>query len=151
MIRPPISLAIPLAVVALSTAAALAGPASIARAQVLVHERITIRVPRMSTAPIQRIVSPRRDWKERKGPKCLDIGIIAAAAIAVPTAIDLLLDDGRWMRARLARDCRSAAFYSGLYIRPGRDGAICADRDAIRVRSGATCPIESFKRLEPRD
>ncbi len=142
--------AIPVSILALAAAAALADPPAPARAQVLVHERITIRVPRMSTAPIQRIVSPRRDWKEHKGPQCLGIGDVAAAALAVPAAVDLLLVDGRWIRAKLEGDCRSADFYSGLYIRPGPDGRLCADRDAIRVRSGAKCQIDTFKLLKPR-
>ncbi|MFS0773301.1 hypothetical protein [Sphingomonas sp. 1P08PE] len=142
--------AFPVSLIALSAAAVLGEAPEGARAQVLIHERITIRVPRMSTAPIQRIVSPRSDWKEHKAPKCLGMGAIAAAAIAVPAAVDLLLVDGRWMRARLAGDCRSADFYSGLYIRPGPDGQVCADRDAIRVRSGARCQIDTFKLLKPR-
>ena len=76
--------------------------------------------------------------------------MIVAAAIAVPAAVDFLLADGRWMRARLEGDCRSADFYSGLYIRPGPDGQVCADRDPIRIRSGAKCQINTFKLLKPK-
>ncbi|MDP1028068.1 hypothetical protein Q5H91_12665 [Sphingomonas sp. KR1UV-12] len=145
--------AIPVSILALSAAAVLADlpdAAGAQVAQVTIHERITIRVPRMSPAPLQRVVAPRRDWKEHKGPKCLPMGAIAAAAIAVPAAVDLLLVDGRWVRARLEGDCRSADFYAGLYIRPGPDGQLCADRDAIRIRSGAKCQVDTFKLLTPR-
>ena len=31
---------------------------------------------------------------------------------------------------------------------PAADGKICADRDAIRARSGVSCPIDSFKVLK---
>ena len=116
--------------------------------QVTIHERIVIRVPR-SVAPYSPSPPPT-GWRERKGPKCLATGDIAAAAIAAPAAVDLLLIDGRRVRARLDRECRSADFYSGLYIRPGADGRICADRDAIRVRSGAACAIDDFRLLRGR-
>jgi hypothetical protein len=138
--------AIPASAVALSAAAMLIdSPGS---AQVVIHERITIRVPRM--APLQRIVSPQSDWKEQKGPKCLGMGQMVAAAITAPAAVDLLLNDGRWMRAKLEGDCRSVDFYSGLYMRPGNDGQICAKREAIRIRSGAKCMIEAFRLLKAR-
>ncbi len=134
----------------LALAAIVAGFDSAGDAQIVVHERITIRVPRMTGAPLQRVVSPQRDWKEHKGPKCLGVNEMVAAAITEPAAVDLLTADGHWMRARLDGDCRSADFYAGLYIRPGADGRICAGRDAIRVRSGGRCPIDSFRRLAPR-
>jgi hypothetical protein len=65
--------------------------------------------------------------------------------------VDLILIDGERLRAKIGGgDCRSLDYYSGFYIRPGRDGQVCADRDALRVRSGATCQIESFKTLTPK-
>ncbi|GGB21971.1 hypothetical protein GCM10011380_09420 [Sphingomonas metalli] len=142
--------ALPLSILSLASTAMAFADLPDASAQVTIHERITIRVPRMVAAPIQRIVAPRRDWKERKGPKCLGMTQLAAAAITSTSAIDLLLADGRWMRARLDGDCRSADFYSGLYLRPGSDGQICAKRDVIRIRSGAKCAIEAFRTLQPR-
>lgn len=149
MVRLAIPASIPVSILALSVPAPL--PDSRGEAQMVIHERITIRVPRMATiAPLQRVVSPQRDWKEQKGPKCMGAGLMAAAAITAPGAVDLLLVDGRWMRARLDGDCRSADFYSGLYVRPGPDGQVCAKRDAIRIRSGAKCQIEAFRMLRPR-
>lgn len=140
-------------------ALALAAPMALSAAepqvtvgQITIHERIVVRVPRARPAyPVGGApVPPPASWHEKKGPKCLGIGEIAAAAIVAPAAVDLLLVDGRRVRARLERDCRSADFYSGLYIRPGPDGRICADRDAIRVRSGATCEIDDFRLLAAR-
>ncbi len=146
--------AIPTALLALSIPvglAALAGPSTPATAQLVIHERITVRVPRIPTAAaISRPAPVASRWKEKKGPSCIDIGEVAGAVIAVPASVDLLLDDGRWMRARLDGDCRSADFYAGLYIRPGPDGRLCADRDVIRVRSGAKCAIDAFKLLVAR-
>jgi hypothetical protein len=148
MFRP----AIPAALLGLSVPAALAvmaGPSTPADAQLVIHERITIRVPRIPTI-VSRPAPVASRWKEKKGPSCLDIGSVAGAVIAVPASVDLLLDDGRWMRARLDGDCRSADFYTGLYIRPGPDGRLCAERDVIRIRSGAKCAIDAFKLLVAR-
>lgn len=145
--------AIPTSLLALSApfAVTMIEPVRPAGAQMVIHERITIRVPRMPVAaPLSRPKPGKGGWKEKKGPDCLDIGAVGAATIAAPNSVDLLMGDGRWMRARLERDCRSVDFYSGLYIRPGRDGRICADRDAIRVRSGGQCQIDSFKLLVAR-
>jgi hypothetical protein len=143
---------LPAALLGLSVPAALAvmaGPSTPADAQLVIHERITIRVPRIPAA-ISRPAPVASRWKEKKGPACLDIREVAGAVIAVPASVDLLLGDGRWMRARLDGDCRSADFYTGLYIRPGPDGRLCADRDAIRIRSGAKCAIDAFKLLVAR-
>jgi hypothetical protein len=110
-----------------------------------IHERIVIRVPRTGIAP----VSPIR-WKEHKAPSCLKLAEVAAATIAAPASVDLLMSDGRRIRAHLDGDCRSADFYSGFYVRPGSDGKLCADRDAIRIRSGAACEIDTFKLLRQK-
>lgn len=137
---------------------ALAAPSATAVAeppltitQLTIHERIVIRVPRARVpAPTGRITFAPAGWKEGKGPKCLSPREFAAVAITAPAAVDLLMIDGRRMRAKFGRDCRSADFYSGLYIRPGVDGQVCADRDAFRVRSGARCEIDDFKVLTPK-
>lgn len=116
------------------------------RPQVTIYRQsIVIRVPRMApmrAAPIA--------WKEKKGPKCLDPHDLAGATVTTSAAVDLLLVDGRRMRARLGEECRSADFYRGLYLKPGADGRVCADRDAFRIRSGARCPIDEFRTLSPK-
>ena len=120
-----------------------AGDAVAQQPQVTIYrQRIVIRVPRMS--PVRVVPA---EWKEKKGPKCVAPRELAGAMIAGPTAVDLLMTDGRRMRARLDKDCRSADFYSGLYLKPGPDGQVCADRDAFRVRSGTRCQIHDFRQL----
>ena len=138
---------LPLTLCALALPATLAGDAAVAqRPQVTFYrQRIVIRVPRMS--PVRTATA---EWKEKKGPKCLPPQELAGAMIAGPAAVDLLMTDGRRMRARLDKDCRGMNFYSGLYLKPGPDGQVCADRDAFRVRSGATCPIGRFRMLEQK-
>ncbi len=151
-----------------ATLLALAGPAAAAMrdmppsdrapktvriAQVSIHERIIIRVPRMSTIQqraLSRTVEPPIKWKEHKGPKCVAVGEIAGAMLNQEGAVDLLMDDGTRLRARLDGDCKPLDYYSGFYLKPAADGMICKDRDAIRMRSGARCEIEGFKSLRAK-
>ncbi len=122
-------------------------------AQVSIHERIIIRVPRMSRMPARtptRTYAPPREWKEHKGPKCIAVDEIAGAMLNKDGAVDLVMDDTTRLRARLDGDCKPLDYYSGFYLRPGADGMICKDRDAIRMRSGARCEIEGFKSLRAK-
>ena len=147
-----------------ATLLALAGPAAAAMrdmpsprpaldgvqiAQLSIHERIIIRVPRMSRPPA-RAIAPRIEWKEHKGPKCIAVAAIAGAMLNREGAVDLVMDDTTRLRARLDGDCKPLDYYSGFYLKPGPDGMICKDRDAIRMRSGARCEIKGFKSLRAK-
>lgn len=120
-------------------------------AQLTIHERIIIRVPRLSgpiTAADVRASQPTPvRWKEKKGPKCVGAQTMAGALISAPNQVDLVLIGGKRLRAKLDGDCKPLDFYSGFYLRPSADGMICGGRDAIRVRSGASCGIDGFKTL----
>jgi hypothetical protein len=121
--------------------------------QMTIHERVIIRVPRVAMpvpAPVGRVALDMPmpvKWKEKKGPKCLAVAELAGAMVSRNGTIDIALTTGKRMRAVLREDCQPLDAYSGFYIRPGADGKVCADRDAIRARSGATCPIDTFKSL----
>lgn len=144
MFRPATLLLVPLL---LGAAPAPPEPSLLDPQMTILHQRITFRVPRMTVAAA-RAAPPR--WKERKGPRCIQPEDLAGAVVAAPAVVDLLMVDGSRMRAKLDHDCRSADFYSGLYLKPGADGRVCADRDAFRVRSGARCEIDDFRRLALR-
>ena len=142
-----------LAVLLLTTAGALDGAderpgAGVAYAQLQIHQRVIVRVP---TRDESRPPPPKasRRWKERKGPECIAASDLAGAAVNGADSVDLLLRGGRRLRARLARDCLALDFYSGFYLRPGRDGQICEDRDALHARSGGKCQIDRFRTLVP--
>ncbi|MEG3163021.1 hypothetical protein U1701_00265 [Sphingomonas sp. PB2P19] len=111
-----------------------------------IHQRIVIRVPRLlrTNRPAD---ESRPAWKEHKGPKCVAVADIAGAVLGTPGVVDLMMDNGTRLRAKLDHDCKPLDYYSGFYIRPAADGLVCEDRDAIRMRSGATCEIEGFKSL----
>ena len=110
-------------------------------AQLTFREQVIIRLPSRQPAP-----EPMR-WKEKDGPKCIPADALAGAQIS-REGVDLLLRGGKRLRARLGR-CPPLDYYSGFYIRPGRDGRVCEDRDAIRVRSGGSCEIDQFRQLVP--
>ena len=110
-------------------------------AQLSFREQIIIRLPSRQPPP-----QPMR-WKEKSGPKCIPADALAGAQIS-SEGVDLLLRGGKRVRARLGR-CPPLDYYSGFYIRPGRDGRVCEDRDAIRVRSGGSCEIQEFRQLVP--
>ncbi len=119
-------------------------------AQLTVHQRIIIRIPRMpfTRAPVE--ASQPLRWVEKKGPKCVAMEDLVGAAISAPDSIDLMIDDGSRIRARLDDDCPPLDYYSSYYLKPTPDGMVCRNRDAIRSRSGGSCQIEEFKRLEAR-
>ena len=154
MIHPAIpatllALAGPAAAAALRDTPTRPAPARIQVAQISIHERVIIRVPRMSRMPM-RTVDRTIEWKEHKGPKCVAVAEIAGAMLNKDGAVDLLMDDQTRLRARLDGDCMPLDYYSGFYLKPGPDGMVCRDRDAIRMRSGARCEIDGFKSLRPK-
>jgi hypothetical protein len=117
--------------------------APIVLAQLTIQQRVIIRVPTQPPA----IVPPVR-WRERDGPKCIEASTLAGAQVS-PDGVDLLLRGGSRLRAKLASECPALNYYSGFYIRPGRDGRVCADRDTIRTRAGGQCEIDRFRSLVP--
>ena len=101
-----------------------------------VHQRIIIRIPRLfGRAPVSP-VDPVR-WTEKKGPQCVAMSALDGAVVTGSQSIDLMLEGGDRLRAKLDDDCPPLDFYSGFYLKPTPDGMVCADRDAIRSRSGA--------------
>lgn len=129
----------------LAQADAPAGASTLQLAQVIVRERVIVRVP-TRTSPDQR---PMR-WKEKDGPKCMPLQGVAGAALIDPETVDFILQGGQRLRARLEDSCPALDYYNGFYLRPGEDGMICADRDAIHARSGGECQINRFRKLVPK-
>lgn len=119
-------------------------------AQLTIEQRVIIRVPmaKSGRAPARPAPEARSAWKEKKGPRCIALRSIRSANIIMDNAIDLLLADNHRYRARLERGCHSMGFYSGFYVEPDDDGSLCSGRDELQARSGASCVIDSFRRLE---
>lgn len=108
---------------------------------VVVEGQIILRVP--VRPPPRRI-----QWLERDGPRCIASGAIRGAFLSGTDHVDFLMAGRRLFRAQLADDCPALDFYEGFYLN-SEDQRICASRDAIRSRVGATCRIERFSRLVP--
>lgn len=148
----------------------LAGPVAARRldppvdfAQMTIEQRVIIRVPMMrpgmpppppdmrgrSQADAPPPPPPPMKWIERKGPRCVQLMQLRAASITSSQGVDLMMRDATRLRARLGRECRPEDLYSGFYIQPHSDGTLCAGRDRLLARSGASCPISDFRRLVP--
>jgi hypothetical protein len=131
----------------LAQASAPATSAPLQYAQVIIRERVIVRVP---TRP-----GPNRDrrpmrWKEKDGPKCMPLEGIAGAALIDPETVDFIVQGGPRLRVELESSCPALDYYNGFYLRPGEDGLICAGRDAIHARSGGECQIKRFRKLVPK-
>jgi hypothetical protein len=117
-------------------------------AQFTYRERIVIRIPRLP-APTRREAEVT-DWQEHKAPKCVLAANLASAAITPAGDVDLIVTDGRRLRAKLDDDCPTLNFYAGFYLKRAEDGMLCAKRDALRSRSGARCEITRFRLLKAK-
>lgn len=113
--------------------------------QVIIRNQIIIRTIRIGPPPSAS--SMNMEWKERKGPKCVQSQAISGAAQLSQRSVDLLLRNGSRIRARLASSCPALDYYDGFYITPGKDGLICADRESVRSRAGGECEIDVFRAL----
>jgi hypothetical protein len=114
-------------------------------AQVIIRNQIIIRTIRIGPPPSAS--SMNMEWKEQKGPKCVQPQAISGAAQVSQRSVDLLLRNGSRIRARLASSCPALDYYDGFYITPGKDGLICSDRESVRSRAGGECEIDSFRAL----
>jgi hypothetical protein len=111
--------------------------------RVAVRDEIVMRVPVVRP----HIAWPVR-WVEKKGPKCIRGTSVVAAALADENSIDFLMRDRRRIRAKMDSDCPALDFYGGFYLQP-EDDRICARREEIRNRMGASCRIDRFRVMVP--
>lgn len=132
-------------------------------AQMTIRERIVIRIPRVRPAPAPaaqaRALAPAAAaaaapatpvWIEKRAADCIPVTAVTGASVDRSGAVDLIVEDGRRLRAKLDDDCPTLDFYSGFYFKRTTDGRICAKRDVLRSRSGAHCAITGFRTLTAR-
>ncbi len=122
-------------------------------AQVRIQQHIVIRVPRPD--PVRRISAPPPAplppiaWVEKRTDDCVSVDALSGAAIIRSDSVDLVLSGGRRVRAKLGSECPALDFYAGFYVKPNKDGKVCAKRDVFRSRAGGECRIRSFRALTP--
>ena len=112
--------------------------------RVVVQDQVIISIP---VRPRNRS-SQRFEWKEEKGPKCVRSERIAGAMLSGPSSIDFVMRDRTRVRALMDDECPALDFYRGFYLQPD-DERICAKREMIQNRVGASCRIERFRSLVP--
>lgn len=111
--------------------------------RVVIQDEVILRIP------VRPRVSRRIEWEEKKGPKCIPADRIAGAMLSGPSSIDFLMRGGRRLRAVMDDECPALDFYKGFYFQLG-DERICAKRESIQNRVGASCRIERFRTLVPK-
>jgi len=146
--------AIPAALLLLLAAPAAPAAAPMLEGQLLFHQHIVIRIPRMPSAqpmtpPEPPLPSSR--LREENGPQCIASDDLIAATIPTDDRVDIMMRGGERLRIRLDKRCRTLDYYTGFYVTAGHDGMVCARRDSIRTRSGDDCGIDKFRRLVPGD
>ncbi|WP_370184022.1 hypothetical protein [Alteriqipengyuania sp.] len=121
--------------------------------QVRIRQQITIRVSprRPNTRELVanwREVLPQR-YEQRKIGKCVPARSVVGVQTVSSRDLVLYLSDSRMIRAQLRKSCNARDFYLGFMVEPNEDGNICAGRDTLRARTGATCKIEAIRQLVP--
>ena len=131
-----------ISLLAAAAPAASAADGGVQFAQLIIRERLVVRVPASR-------VPPTTKWKEKRAPKCMSAEGLAGAAIVEQDSIDMIARGGQRFRVQLASACPGIDFYRGFYLVPSADRMICAGRDAIHARSGGKCQIRRFRKLVP--
>lgn len=119
----------------------------LAQSSVTIRQSFIVRVPIPARRPGAVPSSGR--WKLKKGPRCVAMTDVAGAQLTGPDSVDMIFRGGARIRAELEDACPALDYYNGFYLRPGSDGMVCADRDAIHARSGGECQIERFRKAVP--
>lgn len=114
-----------------------------------VVRRMVIRDEIVLRIPVRRRLIPPIEWREKKGPKCIASADIAGAMLSGASSIDFVMHDRRRVRAEIESACPALDFYDGFYMQPD-DERICAGRETVRSRVGASCRIDRFRRLVPK-
>lgn len=124
-----------------------------AQRQVRIEQHVIIRITPRSRSTRDEMFGPplRGDdpprYKEKKIDKCLPIDGIAGIAPGEENRLLLFMRDHQVLSAALERACDPAAFYLGAYVERSTDGKLCAGRDTIRSRTGATCRLSRISKL----
>lgn len=88
---------------------------------------------------------------EGKTRDCVKMETIRGFSVNRGNSVDLMLNDGKAMRVKLAKDCQALGFYSGFYVKAQPDKKMCAGRDSIRSRAGKLCSVDELRSLVSPD
>jgi hypothetical protein len=115
----------------------------------LQQQHVTIHVPRITVTSTTIIVRQPRlpPVTEKKASDCVKLEKIEGFTVNTTDSVDLVLNDGSLLRAKLGSECPALGFYRGFYLKPTEDKKLCAGRDTLRSRSGRACAIQAFRTL----
>lgn len=121
--------------------------------QVRIRQEIMIRVSPRRESSRELIANWRqvlpRSYEQRDIGKCVPARKLVAVQTVSSRDLVLYLSDNRMIRAQLRKSCNARDFYLGFYMEPNKDGELCAGRDTLRARNGATCKIGAIRQLVP--
>ncbi len=124
--------------------------------QVSIEQHITIRIAPRAPSNADPRIGMFTDTPERPAPqrlversigKCLPLGSVAGVQIASANKLVLFLRDTRVVTAGLDKGCNAQDFYAGFYVARSADGMMCAGRDKLQARSGASCKLGKLHQL----
>ena len=123
--------------------------------QVRIEERVIIRISPSTPAARQQMMADLRrrgtspsSYQEMKLDGCIAIsGIAGVQPAPQENRLLLFMRDRRILSAALERACNARDYYSGFYIERSEDGQLCARRDLLQSRAGASCRVAQLNRL----
>jgi hypothetical protein len=123
--------------------------------QVRIEQRVIIRISpgagaarQQMLADLQRRGQAATAYEEQRLNGCIAVANIAGMEPAPEqNRILLFMRDRRILSAALERACNARDYYSGFYVERNDDGQLCARRDLLQSRAGASCRVAQLNRL----
>jgi len=123
--------------------------------QVRIEQRVIIRISPSNPAVREQMLADLRrqgtvptSYQEEKLDGCVAIANIAGVEPApAQNRLLLFMRDRRILSAALERACNPRDFYSGFYVERSEDGQLCAKRELLQSRTGASCKVAQLNRL----
>lgn len=124
--------------------------------QVRIEQHIIIRISPAAPSTIdprvamlsESVPQPARTRiEERSMGKCLPIDGVAGLQVSNNNKLVLFMRDARVVSAGLDKGCSARDFYAGFYVARSADGLMCAGRDKLQARNGASCKLGKIKQL----
>jgi hypothetical protein len=123
--------------------------------QVRIEQRVIIRIAPSSAAAREQMMADlsrrgasRTSYQEEKLDGCIAIaGIAGVQPAPQQNRLLLFMRDRRILSVALERACNPRDYYSGFYVERSEDGQLCARRDLLQSRAGASCKVAQLNRL----
>ena len=123
--------------------------------QVRIEQRMTIRISPGTTATREQMMADfrRQDrsatrYEEEKLKGCVAVSnIVGMEPALAQNRLLLFMRDRRVLSVALERACNARDYYSGFYVERNEDGQLCAKRDLLQSRAGASCKVAQLNRL----